>query len=269
MFRKNKLAMLVGEFLGTTALTLIILSISHSQLSLSYFVATSAGLMFALMVLALGGISGAVFNPAMTIGLWTVRKLRTLQALTYLAVQFLGGAVAWWLFVYFTKVSGIHNTGTFSARVMLAEAVGTFIFAFVWAAAVYQRFNLFNRAVAIGGGLTAGALVASLASAGLLNPAVALGLRQWSWGTYVAGPIIGAIVGFQLYNLLFVQTEVAEVEEAHAENANVAVSEPVRTRTVGTTRRKTVAAKATPTPARNRGTTVKKTASRRKNPNAV
>jgi len=66
MFRKNKLAMLVGEFLGTTSLTLIVLAISHSQLSLGYFIATAAGLMVALMTLALAGISGAVFNPAMT-----------------------------------------------------------------------------------------------------------------------------------------------------------------------------------------------------------
>jgi aquaporin Z len=219
MFRKNKLAMLVGEFLGTTSLTLIVLAISHSQLSLGYFIATAAGLMVALMTLALAGISGAVFNPAMTIGLWTVRKLRTMQALSYLAVQLLGGAVAWELFVYLTKVSGVHNTGTYSARILVAEAAGTFVFAFIWAAAVYQRFNLFSKAVAIGGGLTVGSLVASLGSAGVLNPAVALGLHQWGWGTYVLGPILGAIVGFNLYNLLFVETELAEVAESRSERA--------------------------------------------------
>jgi hypothetical protein len=155
----------------------------------------------------------------MTIGLWTVRKLRTMQALSYLAVQLLGGAVAWELFVYLTKVSGVHNTGTYSARILVAEATGTFVFAFVWAAAVYQRFNLFSKAVAIGGGLTVGSLVASLGSAGVLNPAVALGLHQWGWGTYVLGPILGAIVGFNLYNLLFVETELAEVAESRSERA--------------------------------------------------
>ena len=170
MFRKNKLAMLVGEFLGTTALTLTVLSISHSQLSLGYFIATAAGLTVLLMTLALAGISGAVFNPAMTIGLWTVRKLRTLQALSYLVVQLAGGAIAWELFEYLTKLSGIHNTGTYSARVLVAEVVGTFVFAFIWAAAIYQRFNLFAKAAAIGGALTAGSLIASLGSSGFLKP---------------------------------------------------------------------------------------------------
>jgi aquaporin Z len=219
MFRKNKLAMLVGEFLGTASLTLIVLAISHSQLSLGYFIASAAGLMVALMTVALAGISGAVFNPAMTIGLWTVRKLRTLQALSYLAVQLLGGAVAWELFIYLTKLAGVHNTGTYSSRVLVAEVVGTFIFAFAWAAAIYQRFSLYAKAATIGGGLMAGALVASLGSAGILNPAVALGLHQWGWGTYVLGPVLGAVIGFNLYNLLFVETELAEVAESRLEKA--------------------------------------------------
>lgn len=278
MFRKNKLAMLVGEFLGTAALTLTVLSISHSQLSLAYFVSSAAGLMMLLMVLALGGISGAVFNPAMTIGLWTVRKLRTLQALSYIAVQLLGGAVAWWLFVYFTKINGVHNTGTFSGRVLAAEIAGSFIFAFVWAAAVYQRFSLFARAATIGGGLMAGALVASLASAGIDNPAVALGLRQWSWGTYVLGPVLGAIIGFNLYNLLFVQTEVAEVAEARVEKRKFGKTTTVTTNVARTPAaadapafRKTTVAKAKAGASKSRvGATKKKTvATRRKNPNAV
>jgi aquaporin Z len=219
MFRKNKLAMLVSEFLGTGALTLMVLSMSHAQLNFSYFVATAAGLVIVLMTLALAGISGAVFNPAMTLGLWTVRKLRTLQALSYIVVQLAGGAVAWWLFVYFTKLNGVHNSGAYSARVLVAEVVGTFVFAFAWAAAIYQRFPLYAKAATIGGGLVVGSLIASLGSAGLLNPAVALGAHQWGWGTYVLGPVLGAVIGFNLYNLLFVETELAEVAESKEEKA--------------------------------------------------
>lgn len=283
MFRKNKLAMLVGEFLGTAALTLIVLAISHSQLSLGYFIASAAGLMVALMTLALAGISGAVFNPAMTIGLWTVRKLRTMQAASYLAVQLLGGAVAWELFIYLTKVSGVHNTGTYSARILVAEASGTFVFAFIWAAAIYQRFNLFSKAVAIGGGLTAGSLVASLGSAGVMNPAVALGLHQWGWGTYVLGPVLGAIVGFNLYNLLFVETELAEVAESRSEraktsalNATLTQSE-VKTEAVDEAEERADEAKASATKARATATkkasakksSAKKSSSKRRNPNAA
>jgi len=276
MFRKNKLAMLVGEFLGTTALTLIVLAISHSQLSLSYFIATAAGLMVALMTLALAGISGAIFNPAMTIGLWTVRKLRTLQALSYLVVQLLGGAVAWELFIYLTKLTGVHNTGTYSARILVAEVVGTFIFAFVWAAAIYQRFPLYAKAAAIGGALTGGSLVASLGSAGILNPAVALGLHQWGWGTYVLGPVLGAVIGFNLYNLLFVETELAEVAASKSERAKTSELNATLTQsevaTEATAEVKTAVAKGK-TAAVKRATGAKKSSAKKKsgrrNPNAA
>jgi len=289
MFRKNKLAMLVGEFLGTTALTLIVLAISHSQLSLSYFIATAAGLMVALMTLALAGISGAVFNPAMTIGLWTVRKLRTLQALSYLVVQLAGGAVAWQLFEYLTKLSGIHNTGTYSARVLVAEVIGTFVFSFVWAAAIYQRFNLLSKAAAIGGGLTVGSLVASLGSSGFVNPAVALGLHQWGWGTYVLGPVLGAVIGFNLYNLLFVETELAEAATSKADKAKTSELNATLTQSeidaevdddvkVETSATKRSSASKSSTSSKSRSTTVKKapakkssskSSSRRRNPNAA
>jgi len=278
MFRKNKLAMLVGEFIGTASLTLIVLAISHSQLSLGYFIASAAGLMVALMTLALAGISGAVFNPAMTIGLWTVRKLRSLQALSYLAVQLLGGAAAWELFVYLTKISGIKNTGTFSSRVLVAEVVGSFIFAFVWAAVIYQRFNLFAKAAAIGGALTAGSLVASLGSAGILNPAVALGLHQWGWGTYVLGPVLGAVIGFNLYNLLFVETELAEVAESKDEkaktsklNASLTISEVATevsaNKSTASSKAKTAAVKSKVASAKK--APAKKPAAKKRNPNAA
>ncbi|MCA9327585.1 aquaporin [Candidatus Saccharibacteria bacterium] len=227
MFRKNKLAMLVSEFLGTAALTMSVLAVTHSQLSLPYFVATTASLTLVIMVVALSGISGAVFNPALTIGLWTVRKLKSVQALSYIIAQFAGAAAAWYLFVYFTKLEGVKNNGAYDPRILVAEVTGTFVFAFSLAAAVYQRLSLGLKAFMVGGGLFAGAMIASLGSAGILNPAVAMSLHQWGWGTYVLGPVLGAVVGFNLYNLLFVETEVAEMAEAKAE-AKAAAKPAVR-----------------------------------------
>jgi glycerol uptake facilitator-like aquaporin len=49
MFRKNKLAMLVSEFLGTAVLALAVLALSHSQLSYPYFIASAAGLTLVLL----------------------------------------------------------------------------------------------------------------------------------------------------------------------------------------------------------------------------
>lgn len=220
MFRKNKLAMLVGEFLGTMLLTMVVLGALRSQAG-GFFVAVAAGSIVALMVVVIGGISGAVLNPAITIALWSVRKLRGLQALSYVLVQFAGALAAWYLFVYITKLdtSVVHHDKIteLAARPLLAEALGTFIFAFAIAGAVYQKLRTGLKAATIGGGLALGALTASLASAAFVNPAVALAIQQWNIWTYMVAPVLGAVLGMNLYNLLFVETEVAEIAEAKAE----------------------------------------------------
>ncbi|HKU18066.1 MAG TPA: aquaporin [Candidatus Saccharimonadales bacterium] len=202
MFSRNKIAMIVAEFLGTGILTGVVLTVGRSSVGLPYFVALAAGLVLIGATLALGPVSGAQLNPAITLGLWSARKVRTLPALVYIAAQLAGGICAYLLYSYLANATW-HNSGHFESRVMVAEAVGTFVFSLGWAASVYQRWENGKAAATVGVSLILGILVASSASAGLLNPAVALGMHTWVWGTYVLGPVLGAVLGFNLYDLLF------------------------------------------------------------------
>ena len=226
MFRKNKIAMLVAEFLGTGLLTMVLLGALRSQAG-GFFVPVAAGILVVVITLAFAGISGAVINPAITIALWSVRKLRALQAVAYIVAQFAGAAAAWYLFVYITKYDTsmlTHEKVTeMLPRPMIAEAFGTFIFALAIAAAVYQRFRLSTKAWTFGIGLMAGAWVASLAAGGFLNPALAFGLQQWNIWVYMLGPVLGAVLGMNLYNLLFVETEMNEVAVVETELAEARV----------------------------------------------
>jgi len=206
MFGKSKLAMIVAEFLGTGVLTSVVLSVSHSQLGIAYFIALAAGLVLIAMTFALGGVSGAHLNPAITIGLWSARRIRTLPAVVYIAAQLLGGICAYLLYTYFVNQHW-PNSGKFDSRIMVAEVVGAFVFSLGWAATVYQKMENAKAAAVVGVSLALGIFIASSASAGLLNPAVALGARTWVWGTYVLGPILGAVIGFNLYALLFAPGE--------------------------------------------------------------
>lgn len=206
MFGRNKIAMIAAEFLGTGVLTSVVLAVSHSQLGIAYFVGAAAGLTLIAMTFAFGGVSGAHLNPAITLGLWTARKVKTLPALVYVAAQLLGGICAYLLYSYLVDQQW-GNTGDFDSRVMVAEAVGAFIFSLGWAAAVYNKLDNAKAAAAVGVSLMLGIVVASVASAGVLNPAVALGSRMWVWGTYVLGPVLGAVIGFNLYALLFAPGE--------------------------------------------------------------
>jgi len=203
MFGKQKVATLVAEFLGTGILTFMILSIQRSTIGVPFFVAAGAGLALAVATYALRETSGAHFNPALTIGLWTARKVTTVAALVYVVVQLLGGWAAYGLYTYLVKNSFQPIGGHYTTRVLIAEAVGTAVFTFCVTATVYRRFTRESAAAYAGVAYMTGIIIASPVSLGLLNPAVALGVRAWVWGTYVAGPVIGAVVGVNLYDLLF------------------------------------------------------------------
>lgn len=209
MLSRNKIAMVMAEFLGTATLTMIALAVSQSNVGIPFFISMAVGLAMTILVLVLGAVSGAHVNPAVTIGLWSIRRIKTIKAIVYVAAQLLGGIAAYYLFTYMVNTTW-QNTGEFDARILVGEAFGALVFTMGIAAAVYQKYTGLRLAVTIGASLTAGLLVASVASVaagvfggGFINPAVALGAQSWVWGTYVLGPILGAIIGFNLYALLF------------------------------------------------------------------
>jgi aquaporin Z len=211
MFGRRDLATLVAEFLGTGALTLLILSVQRSTIGVPFFVAAAAGLLVTLMSFSVGGVSGGYFNPALTLGMWTARKISTIKTVLYVAVQLLGAWGAYYLYIYFVKNALTPVGGHFTGRILVAEAVGTGLFAFGFASAVYQGFNRAVSASVAGLALMLGIIAASPAAIGLLNPAVALGVRAWVWGTYVLGPVLGAVIGVNLYGLLFADTDTTAI----------------------------------------------------------
>ena len=117
-------------------------------------------------------------------------------------MQLLGAAAAYWLFTYLYD-GRLANVGEFDPRILLAEAFGTMLLAMGVAAAVFNNYKEGKSAATVGAVIVVAIMAASIASAGLLNPAVALGVGSWVWGTYVLGPILGAVIGFNLYALLF------------------------------------------------------------------
>lgn len=203
MFGRNRLAALVAEFLGTGILTILILSVQRSTIGVPFFVAAAAGLTVALLMLMFAAKSGGHFNPALTISAWTVRKITTIRAILYVAAQLLGAWAAYYLYTYFVNNQLQPIGGEYNTRILVAEAAGAVLLGFAWAAAVYQRFAAGVAAATVGLGLMLGIVAASTASIGLINPAVALGVKAWVWGTYVAGPIIGAVIGANIYAYLF------------------------------------------------------------------
>lgn len=229
MFGRQKVATLVAEFLGTGILTLLILSVQRSTIGVPFFVAAAAGLTLTLMALVFGGVSGSHLNPAVTLSMWTVRKISAVTGLLYIIMQFLGAWAAYGLYHYYVKTSFQPIGGHFTGRILVAEAVGTGILLTGIAAALYQGYNRAVTASVYGLALMLGIIAASTASIGLLNPAVALGVRAFvpfgsgvtGWGTYVLGPILGGIIGMNLYSLVFAAPEAVVASSSVAASKTV------------------------------------------------
>ncbi len=203
MLTRKNVAMLLAEVLGTAILTFSVLAISKSAIGIAYFAAIGVGLTLSVLVMALGSTSGAHLNPAVTLGLWTLRRVNTLKALLYIVAQFVGALVAFRLYEYLTARTLENIAGPeFAWPVLVAELVGTAIFGFGIASALLQKYEGGKLALTIGGSLAVGILVAGVASNGVLNPAIALGIQSWD-KAYVIGPIVGSVVGMNLYAMLF------------------------------------------------------------------
>lgn len=241
MFERHKIATLVAEFLGTGILTLLVLSVKTSNLGVPFFVALAAGLTVALMTFTFGGVSGANFNPALTIGLWTIRKISTVKAALYIVVQLLGAWAAYGLFTYLVSSTLPAVKDTFSTHVLVAEALGTAILALGWTAAISQGYSRAVQASMTGVAYIVGIVAVSEVAIGLLNPAVALGARSFVLTTYVLGPVIGAVIGVNLYSFLFAPSETVVVSKGVGTASAVAVKKSRATSAAAKTATKTPA----------------------------
>ncbi len=265
MFGRRKVAALVAEFVGVAVLTLVVLSVQRSTIGVPYFVALAVGLTVAMITFVTGTVSGGYANPAITVSMWTARRLSTLTAALYIVVQLLGAWAAYGVYTYFVNSSLQPIGGDYTTRVLVAEAVGAFILALGWGYLTFRgRLAVGSRAAVLGISMALGVMVAASVGIGLVNPAVALGVRAWEiwgsmgWGTYVLGPVLGAVIGVNLYGLLFAgrdEDETVVVEEVVVAEA---VAAPVATAAKRATAKKTSTTKKSTT------TRAKKPAAKRK-----
>lgn len=188
----------LAEYIGTLTLTLVVIL----SLAGSFPVPTPilAGITLALFVYSVGHISGTHINPAVTIGLWSIKKIKTNDALSYVISQVCGAVTALLLAMIMDKTYSI--TASNNIMVGVAEMAGTILFTFGIASVVFGKVSNAVSGVMIGTSLFMGISIAVLmGSNGVLNPAVALGIRSFSL-MYLLGPIVGSIIGMRLYATL-------------------------------------------------------------------
>ncbi len=191
----------VAELIGTFALAFAVrLSIIHTlPVAITPIV---AALVVGLFVYTIGPVSGCHINPAVTIGLLSVRKLRLSHALYYVLAQLLGSCGALLLTSALTGVPLSVGVEQPLLTIAFAEALGTAFLAFGIASVVEGKTPAPAAGIVIGGSLLLGILVASPFSVGILNPAVALALLADELFLYAVAPIVGSIAGFWAYRFI-------------------------------------------------------------------
>jgi MIP family channel proteins len=220
----------IAEFLGTLLLVFFITAVVSLYVTQatpqnpSPFIDFSViGLVHVLvlfvLIQTLALISGAHFNPAITVAMTALRQIKPPDAAIYVVAQ-LAGAVGGALLtkaLLLDEGRGVDYGATVvSFRLdeaifpgMVAEALGTFFL--VWAVvgvAVNPRATKEWAALAIGGALGMAVMVIGPLTGGGLNPARSFGpaLVSGEWGgffdfllVYTVAPVIGAVAAALLY----------------------------------------------------------------------
>ena len=194
-----------AEALGTFALVFVVMTAIATGSAITPWL---AGLTLGLMVYSLGHISGTHINPAVTIGAWSIGKISLQDAAKYVTAQFIGAFVAMLMVHAFipeaTSLISLAVMPTATLTVLCAEILGMFFFTFGIASVIYGKTPSDFSGVVVGLSLTLGIMIAIIGSAGILNPAVALGLGSFNF-MYILGPIAGSVLGMNAYKSLMVK----------------------------------------------------------------
>jgi aquaporin Z len=196
-----KLGVIIAEFVGTFSLAYAVFASINGSLS-AIPTGVIAGFTLFLAALSIGGISGAHINPAVTLGLFSIRKISGRDAAFYLVSQFAGALAALGVL---TLVLHNHTIGVKSDAsnwtIFSSEMIGAIIFTFGVSAAVEQGLKKISAAALVGGSLTLGIIFASIASNGIVNPAVSVTISSATWA-YLFGPVVGAVIGMNLQHYM-------------------------------------------------------------------
>jgi MIP family channel proteins len=216
----------LSEFIGTFALTFVgggaIIATGGENLLV---IALAHGLILAVMIAAMMHVSGAQFNPAVSVALATRGKQSWSQACSFSVVQILGGiAAAFLLKATMVPAYSFANThigetlGMYSGsagpemvsawRVLVLEGLAAFFLMWVIMGVAVDSKNKQHAgiaALAIGGVVAADILCfgpltgASMNPARSFGPALVAGAWTLQW-CYWVGPIVGASLAAFCYD---------------------------------------------------------------------
>lgn len=206
------LLVLVGA--GSVVATLVLAGDSTPAISGADLLGISAafGLVIAVAIYAIGKVSGAHINPAVTFALAATKRVPWREVPVYWAAQIAGGIVGalviWGIFASTAIDLGMGQTSFDEdsatwLQAILAEGVGTFILIFAILGIVDPKSPNDLAGLVIGGAVAAIIMLIGPISGAAINPARAFGPELVSalgggathWGQLIPAYVVPELVG--------------------------------------------------------------------------
>jgi aquaporin NIP len=220
MQQPNLMRRTVAELFGTYALVtagcgaIVVNSLTGALGHVG--VALTFGLVVMVMIAATGHLSGAHFNPAVTIAFAVTRHFPWREVPVYIGGQIAGASAgAATLFLLFGPVANLGATvpsGSVMQSLLLETLLTAALMFVITAVATDTRAVGELAALAIGFTVAVDALWGGPISGASMNPARSLGpaLFSGAWDAhwlYWIGPIVGAILGALIYQFIRIPVE--------------------------------------------------------------
>lgn len=206
---------LIGEFLGTYFLVFaasgsgivdeITGVIGHLGKSIT------SGLAVLALIYALGHISGAQLNPAVTVGFYINKDMNFKEATSYILVQFLGATSAsFTLLMIFGKIGNLGGNlpkDSWQQGFIMEFILTFFLMLIIMGAAVHGKAVKSFAGLAIGAMVTAEVIIGGPISGASMNPARSFGPAlvsgnfQHLW-IYLVATTLGASVAALIYRII-------------------------------------------------------------------
>jgi aquaporin NIP len=217
---ENLLKSSIAEAVGTFILVFIgcgaILVNESSGGALGHAgVAMTVGLTVMTVIFAIGHVSGAHINPAVTIALAMIKRVSMSKMLCYCVAQ-VSGAILAAIALKYSVATGdslgvTAPVGTISQAFLMEMLMTAFLVFMVVSLVTDPRASSSMAAIAIGGVITVDAFVggpitgASMNPARSFGPALVSGQLEHLW-LYIVAPIMGGIIGAGLYWMIGART---------------------------------------------------------------
>jgi glycerol uptake facilitator-like aquaporin len=210
---------LVSEYLGSFFLVLAAISpiilfdqVLDSGIALAVLVdALAVGFVLFALIEMFGPVSGAHFNPAVTLALWINGEMKAERASMYVLAQILGGLTGM-LFshlMFLDKVSKVAEISgvTRDEGNYIAEVLGTFLLVLCIFILIRNQSDKIPLAI----GMLVGGMLIATSSTMFANPQVTLtrmftdsaaGIRPLDGLIFIIMEVLGAILAVLLYRLI-------------------------------------------------------------------